>query len=82
MDVDDMPYGDRQGGVRDPAGNIWWVSHRTTADPYSDYRPRFWRVRSIFHGIAVIASATLAVMGISSAYILLLERTSEVEAHL
>jgi PhnB protein len=34
MDVADMPYGDRQGGVRDPAGNIWWVSQRTTAQAY------------------------------------------------
>lgn len=34
MDVGDMPYGDRQGGVRDPAGNIWWVSQRMTAEPY------------------------------------------------
>ena len=36
MDVADMPYGDRQGGVRDPAGNIWWISQRLTADPYFD----------------------------------------------
>lgn len=34
MDVDDMPYGDRQGGVRDPAGNIWWISQRLSAKPY------------------------------------------------
>ena len=34
MDVADMPYGDRQGGVRDPAGNIWWVSERLSAEPY------------------------------------------------
>ncbi len=34
MDVSDMPYGDRQGGVRDPAGNIWWVSQRLTDEPY------------------------------------------------
>ena len=34
MDVADMPYGDRQGGVRDPAGNIWWVSQRMTPEPY------------------------------------------------
>lgn len=34
MDVGDMPYGDRQGGVKDPSGNIWWVSQRLTADPY------------------------------------------------
>ncbi|MBE2276850.1 MAG: VOC family protein [Rhodobacteraceae bacterium] len=34
MDAADMPYGDRQGGVRDPSGNIWWVSQRLTAEPY------------------------------------------------
>ena len=34
MDTEDMPYGDRQGGVRDPSGNIWWVSQRLSADPY------------------------------------------------
>lgn len=35
MDVADMPYGDRQGGVKDKAGNIWWISQRLTAAPYS-----------------------------------------------
>lgn len=34
MDADDMPYGDRQGGVRDPSGNIWWVSQRLSSAPY------------------------------------------------
>lgn len=34
MKVMDMPYGDRQGGVVDPAGNIWWISQRLTDDPY------------------------------------------------
>ena len=34
LDVADMPYGDRQGGVRDCSGNIWWVSQRLTANPY------------------------------------------------
>jgi PhnB protein len=34
MDAADMPYGDRQGGVRDPSGNIWWVSKRLSADAY------------------------------------------------
>ena len=34
MDVADMPYGDRQGGLRDPSGNIWWVSQRLSADAY------------------------------------------------
>jgi PhnB protein len=32
--VADMPYGDRQGGVRDRHGNIWWVSQRLTEAPY------------------------------------------------
>jgi PhnB protein len=35
MKVADMPYGDRQGGVRDPAGNIWWISQRLVFAPYS-----------------------------------------------
>ncbi|MEO8478053.1 MAG: VOC family protein [Gemmatimonadota bacterium] len=34
MAVSDMPYDDRQGGVRDPCGNIWWVSQRLTDGPY------------------------------------------------
>ena len=34
MAVADMPYGDRQGGVRDPHGNIWWISQRLTNAPY------------------------------------------------
>ena len=34
MKVADMPYGDRQGGVRDPAGNIWWLSQRMAPGPY------------------------------------------------
>lgn len=33
MAVMDMPYGDRQGGVRDPAGNIWWVSQHNLQFP-------------------------------------------------
>jgi PhnB protein len=35
MPVGDMPYGDRQGGVRDKHGNLWWISQRTVAEPYS-----------------------------------------------
>ena len=35
MEVADMPYGDRQGGVRDRHGNIWWVSQRLSEQPYS-----------------------------------------------
>lgn len=34
MDVADMPYGDRQGGVRDAWGNIWWISQRLNEGPY------------------------------------------------
>jgi PhnB protein len=35
MAVGDMPYGDRQGGVEDPSGNIWWISQRLVEQPYS-----------------------------------------------
>lgn len=35
MEVMDMPYGDRQGGVRDTHGNIWWISERFVHEPYS-----------------------------------------------
>jgi PhnB protein len=35
MPVADMPYGDRQGGVRDGHGNIWWISQRTVEEPYT-----------------------------------------------
>lgn len=35
MAVADMPYGDRQGGVRDPFGNLWWVSQRLVEGPYT-----------------------------------------------
>ena len=34
MDVEDMPYQDRQGGVRDPCSNIWWISQRLVEGPY------------------------------------------------
>jgi len=40
MEVADMPYGDRQGGVRDGHGNIWWVSQRLIEQPYSVTGPR------------------------------------------
>lgn len=33
--VGDMSYGDRQGGVRDPHGNLWWISQRLVEAPYS-----------------------------------------------
>lgn len=35
MEVADIPYGDRQGGIRDPHGNIWWISQRLVQAPYS-----------------------------------------------
>ena len=34
MEVRNMPYGDRQGGVRDRHGNIWWISQRIVEEPY------------------------------------------------
>ena len=34
MDVADMPYRDRQGGIKDPCGNIWWLSQRLVDGPY------------------------------------------------
>lgn len=34
IEVADMPYGDRQGGVKDTHGNIWWVSQRMVPAPY------------------------------------------------
>lgn len=30
----DMDYGDRQGGVIDPAGNYWWISKRLVDHNY------------------------------------------------
>ncbi len=36
MAVADMPYGDRQSGVRDAHGNLWWLSQRTVQEPYRD----------------------------------------------
>lgn len=35
MPVTDMPYGDRQGGVRDAHGNYWWISQRLVEGGYS-----------------------------------------------
>jgi len=35
MAVANMPYQDRQGGVKDPQGNIWWISQRLVEGPYS-----------------------------------------------
>jgi PhnB protein len=33
--VADMPYGDRQGGVKDAHGNLWWLSQRLVQEPYA-----------------------------------------------
>lgn len=30
----DMDYGDRQGGVKDPFGNYWWISTRLVEGSY------------------------------------------------
>lgn len=35
MPVADMPYGDRQGGVRDRTGTIWWLSQRLVHQGYA-----------------------------------------------
>jgi PhnB protein len=35
MEVANMSYGDRQGGVRDSHGNLWWISQRLVATPYT-----------------------------------------------
>jgi PhnB protein len=34
MEPMDMPYEDRQGGVTDPFGNMWWISTRLVQEPY------------------------------------------------
>jgi len=34
MAVANMPYDDRQGGVVDPCGNLWWISQRLIDGPY------------------------------------------------
>lgn len=34
MAVADMPYRDRKGGIKDPCGNLWWISQRLVAGPY------------------------------------------------
>ena len=36
MEVADMDYGDRQGGVRDPRGIVWWISQRLVKGGYDD----------------------------------------------
>ena len=32
----DMDYGDRQGGIVDPAGNYWWISKRLHEKGYHE----------------------------------------------
>ena len=34
MEVANMPYDDRQGGVKDAWGNLWWISQRLVDGPY------------------------------------------------
>lgn len=34
FEAQDMPYGDRQAGVKDPFGNYWWISKRLSDEPY------------------------------------------------
>jgi PhnB protein len=36
FDPMDMPYQDRQGGVTDPFGNIWWISTRLVPESYDE----------------------------------------------
>lgn len=36
LPVADRPYGDRQGGVEDPSGTVWWISQRLVDGPYED----------------------------------------------
>ena len=38
FDPADMPYGDRQAGITDPFGNIWWMSNRLVHEPYDRVR--------------------------------------------
>ena len=33
---DNMDYGDRQAGIKDPEGNYWWISMRLKETPYRD----------------------------------------------
>ena len=35
MEVMDMTYGERQGGLTDLAGNVWWISQRLDAGSYA-----------------------------------------------
>ena len=36
FDATDMDYGDRQAGICDPFGNLWWISRRLVEEDYRD----------------------------------------------
>ena len=36
FDAADMHYGDRQAGISDPFGNLWWISRRLVEEDYTD----------------------------------------------
>lgn len=36
FDPADMDYGDRQGGIKDPSGNYWWISKRLQKSGYDE----------------------------------------------
>lgn len=40
MEMQDQFYGDRQGGVRDPNGNVWWISTHMEDVPEEDMARR------------------------------------------
>lgn len=40
MEVADQFYGDRHGGVRDPSGNLWWISTRVEDVPDDEMKRR------------------------------------------
>jgi len=37
MKVEDMSYGDRQGGVKDVQGNMWWISKHMREELYQNH---------------------------------------------
>lgn len=37
---DDKPYGDREGGVRDPSGNSWYIATRREQVSHEEYERR------------------------------------------
>lgn len=63
MALGDMPYGDRQGGVKDPHGNIWRISQRTGMSPILGSEAQ--RSGSIFHALAQLSSWPLPRMRFS-----------------